>query len=639
MADITRKPIFEIQLPETVSPVLRGLFGLAQAPLCRMLGLSRIDELYSGIPQGAVGRDFVDAALHAFHFSYRVSDEDMARIPESGPVVVVANHPFGGLEGLILAGLLASRRPDVKIMANFLLRRIPELSDFFIFVDPFGSTDAAKQNIRPLKESLAHLRRGGILGVFPAGEVSHLQIKNRRPAISDPAWSASVARIVRKTGATVVPMFFDGNNSRLFQLLGLVHPRLRTALLPREFLNKRDRPIEVRIGSPIPFSRLEQMVEGEDNADELIIRCLRLRSYLLAARGAKSRPRPKIFLPKGGSRQEALIPAADPQLLADEVAALPQECRMFKSGEFSVLCAEARQLPLILREIGRLRELTFRRVGEGSGKACDLDGFDAYYLHLFIWNETNREVVGAYRIGRTDDILARLGQRGLYTDTLFVLKERFLRNISPALEMGRSFVRPEYQKSYSSLLLLWKGLARFVVQNPKYKILFGPVSITNEYKTASRQLIARYFKEQNALPELARLVRPRTPLKEQHWLKNAARTLVTDLDDLVELLTDIEADQKGIPVLLRQYLKLGGKLLAFNVDHEFADALDGLIVVDLMRTDRKQLERYMGKEGLAGFLAFHGLGPVSAGNPADGPEGSGGTGGTGGTGGGLPRCA
>jgi putative hemolysin len=632
MTDSTRQPLFDIRLPETVSPVLRGLFELGRAPLSRLLGLARIEKLYADIPAGITGREFVDGALRTFRFSYRVSDEDLARIPESGPVVVVANHPFGGLEGLILAGLLASRRSDVKIMANFLLERIPELAEFFIFVDPFGSSGAAKQNIRPLKESLAHLRRGGILGVFPAGEVSHLQFKNRRPTVSDPVWSASVARMVRKTGATVVPMYFDGTNSRLFQLLGLVHPRLRTALLPREFLNKAGRPIEARIGTPIPFSRLEQLCEGEDNADELVIRYLRMRSYLLGARGTKSRPRPKLFLPKAPARQEALIPAGDPQLMADEIAALPKNCHMFKSGDFSVICAEAGQIPLILREIGRLRELTFRKVGEGSGKACDLDAFDRYYLHLFIWNETGREVVGAYRIGRTDEILARMGQRGLYTDTLFVLKERFLRHISPALEMGRSFVRPEYQKSYSSLLLLWKGLARFVVQNPAYKILFGPVSITNEYKTASRQLIARYFKEQNALPELARLVRPRTPLKEQHWLKNAARTLVTDLDDLVDLLADIESDQKGIPVLLRQYLKLGGKLLAFNVDHEFADALDGLIVVDLLRTDRKQLERYMGKEGLAGFLDFHGLLP---GSEKSGPA----PGGSDGPGDGLPRCA
>ncbi|MFZ5813255.1 MAG: lysophospholipid acyltransferase family protein [Thermodesulfobacteriota bacterium] len=634
MEDTHRERLFDIRLPETANPALRALLCAIYPPMCRLLSLSRIEERYAAIPREIKGRTFIDATMKAFDFAYRVSDEDLARIPTGGPVVVVANHPFGGVEGLILAGLLSSVRPDVKIMANFLLRRIPELAEFFIFVDPFGSDASAKKNIRPLKQSLAHLRQGGILGVFPAGEVSHLQFKNRRPSVSDPAWSATVARIVRKTGATVVPMFFNGANSRLFQILGLVHPFLRTALLPREFFNKANTPIEIRIGSPIPFAKLEQLCEGEDDPDELVIRYLRLRSYLLRTRGAKPRRRPKLFPPKAPSRQEALIPPVDPKLLSDEIAALPPERLMCASGEFKVICAEAAEIPLTLREIGRLRELTFRKVGEGSGKACDLDGFDDYYLHLFLWNETTREVAGAYRIGRTDEIHSRMGQRGLYTDTLFVLQESFLTRIGPALEMGRSFVRPEYQKSYSPLLLLWKGLAQLVVRNPEYKVLFGPVSITNEYKTASRQLIARYFKEQNALPDLARLVRPRTPLKEQHWLKNAARTLVTDLDDLVELLADIESDQKGIPVLLRQYLKLGGKLLAFNVDHEFSDALDGLIVVDLLRTDRKQLERYMGKKGLAAFLSHHGLG----GRPEHaGPDGRDGT--DGGRGGGFKRCA
>jgi putative hemolysin len=298
MEDTHREPLFDIRLPDTANPALKALLCAIYPPMCRLLCLSRIEERYAALPRGIEGRPFIDATMEAFDFAYRVSDEDLARIPASGPVVVVANHPFGGVEGLILAGLLSSVRPDVKIMANFLLKRIPELAEFFIFVDPFGSDASAKKNIRPLKQSLAHLRQGGILGVFPAGEVSHLQFKNRRPSVSDPAWSATVARIVRKTGATVVPMFFNGANSRLFQLLGLVHPILRTALLPREFFNKGHKPIEVRIGSPIPFAKLSSCGEGEDEADELVIRYLRLRSYLLGTRAAKPRRRPKLFPPK-----------------------------------------------------------------------------------------------------------------------------------------------------------------------------------------------------------------------------------------------------------------------------------------------------------------------------------------------------
>jgi putative hemolysin len=281
---------------------------------------------------------------------------------------------------------------------------------------------------------------------------------------------------------------------------------------------------------------------------------------------------------------------------------------LLESGEYDVIEAGATAIPLCLREIGRLREMTFRKVGEGTGKGADRDAFDATYRHLFLWNRERQEIAGAYRIGRTDELLAASGPRGLYTSSLFVLKAAFFERIGPALEMGRSFVRPEYQKSYAPLLLLWKGLARMVAREPRYRVLFGPVSITNAYKKASRRLMASYFEDQVTSPALARLVRPRTPLRGQAWLAKAAGTLVSDLDDLLACLDDIEADEKGIPVLLRQYLKLGGKLLAFNVDREFADALDGLIVVDLLQADSRQLERYMGKDGLAAFTNFHAQG-------------------------------
>ena len=520
-------------------------------------------------------------------------------------MVVVANHPFGGLEGLVLARLLRQARPDARIMANTLLSRLPELRDLFVFVDPFGGASATAGNIGPLKECLRLLESGGVLGVFPSGAVSHPRLEHGRLTVADPAWSPTVARLIRRTGATVVPVHFSGQNSRLFQVLGLAHPLLRTALLPREFVNKRGRTVDVRIGRPIPFERLERLCGCEAEADACVTRYLRLRTTLLRDRSGRTRRRTPLLPPKNPHRrQEALIAPVAAELLADEIAALPQEAVLLRNGEFAVIEARAGAIPLALREIGRLRELTFRKVGEGTGKACDCDEHDRHYSHLFLWNTERHEIAGAYRIGRTDELLASLGRKGLYTNSLFVLKPGFFERLGPALEMGRSFVRPEYQKSYAPLLLLWKGLARMVVREPRYRMLFGPVSITSSYQKASRRLMASYFEGQATSP-LARLVRPRTPLRGQGWLARAARTLVTDLDDLLALIDDIEADDKGIPVLLRQYLKLGGKLLAFNVDRDFADALDGLIVVDLLEAEPRQLERYMGKDGLAAFTAHH----------------------------------
>lgn len=594
--------------------LVRGLTEhIVQPALNRLLCLSPIEALYRSLPQGLGGGAFVEAVLDAMAARIRVTAEEVARIPVSGPVVVVANHPFGGLEGLCLARILLSVRDDVRILANSLLSRLPELRDLFVFADPFGGKLAPGRNIASLRACRRVLDDGGLLGLFPAGAVARPRLENGRLTVADPAWHPAVAWLIRQTGATVVPVHFSGRNSWLFQILGLVHPLARTALLPREFLNKRGHTVTVRVGRPVTQDRLARLpaCRQAPDADACITRYLRWRTSLLRDRPRRTRRLPPLFPPRNLPRPDALVAPVNPGLLADELARLPETAVLLRSGDFAVIEAKAADIPLTLQEIGRLRELTFRRAGEGTGKACDLDGFDIHYRHLFLWNTVRQEVAGAYRIGRTDELLAARGAKGLYTSTLFVLKPRFFQRISPALEMGRSFVRPEYQKSYAPLLLLWKGLARLVVREPRYRILFGPVSISNTYKSASRHLMAGYFEDKDSHAGLARLVRPKTPLRGQAWLSRAAKSLVGDLDDLLTLIDDIEADDKGIPVLLRQYLKLGGKLLAFNVDRDFANALDGLIVVDLLQADQRQLERYMGKAGLAAFLAGQPAGPVA----------------------------
>jgi putative hemolysin len=295
--------------------------------------------------------------------------------------------------------------------------------------------------------------------------------------------------------------------------------------------------------------------------------------------------------------------------MAGEIARLLPSQTLVESGDNIVIQAEAEQIPVILREIGRLREMTFRAAGEGTGKEIDLDRFDASYIHLFIWNRVKQEVVGAYRLGRTDELVKKQGPRGIYTSTLFHYKPGFLDHLGPALEMGRSFIRLEYQKSYAPLLLLWKGIGRFVFENPQYRTLFGPVSITDEYQAASKQLIIAFLKANRLRTDLAGFVRPRKPLQRRTVksvdIDRAIGIIQDDIDHVSELVSCIEKDRKGVPILLKQYLKLGGRIIGFNVDPAFGNVLDGLIMVDLSRTDPRILERYMGKEGTKHFLAYH----------------------------------
>ena len=578
-------------IPSPIALVSRMLESLS--------GLSRCSRIYTEIGEQREGLDFFTTVLEHLGVTYGVADEEAARIPLCGPAVVVANHPFGGIEGLMLLDLLKRLRPDVKVIANAILCRIPELRDTVIPVNPFGSREAGRTNIAPMREGIRWVRGGGLLVIFPAGEVSHLNLRRRE--ISDPKWNDNLARLVRKSEAPVVPVFFKGHNGPLFQLAGLLHPRLRTALLVRELLNKAGRHFPIRIGKAIPWKKLNAMAR-----DDEMVGYLRLKTYLLGCSATAERSEPGS-VPVG---DEPVIPARQPEILAGEIGRLPQSQLLVDSGEMRVYQARAGQIPYALLEIGRLRELTFREVGEGTGKRYDLDVFDQHYTHIFIWNREKSEIVGAYRVGKTDEILRQMGKKGLYTHTLFRFRTRVFEQFGPALEMGRSFVRGEYQRSYAPLLLLWKGIGQFVAENPRYRKLFGPVSITRDYSDLSRQLIAGTLQETLSIPEMSRMIKPRMPMHVRRvrikgCARASTRAVMSDMEELSSMIADIEIDRKGIPVLLRHYLNLGGKLLAFNLDPNFGDVLDGLILVDLMETDAKTLGRYMGKQGVAAFRAYH----------------------------------
>ena len=320
----------------------------------------------------------------------------------------------------------------------------------------------------------------------------------------------------------------------------------------------------------------------------------------------------------GAARDPSRCPEKKPELIAietprdeliDDIRTLGEEQCVEDTGEYSVYLAGAEQMPNVLRELGRLREITVRAAGEGTGKDLDLDCFDSYYLHLFLWNKVRRELVGAYRIGSVHEILALFGPRGLYTSTLFHYDPEFFRRIGPALELGRSFVRPEYQRLFPPLLLLWKGLAAYVARNPEAPVLFGAVSVSNEYNPASRRLLAHFLELHRRDDSLAPLVRPRRqfrPARDSELDGQVMNNVLPDLDSISIPISDIETDGKGVPILLKQYLKLGGKLLGFNVDPSFSETLDGLILVDLRQTEESMLRRYMGPEKATRFLEYHG---------------------------------
>jgi putative hemolysin len=594
-----RLPIADDERVLTEPPLLAGLPGFAG----KFIPMDEARELYIRVRSAPQGFR-LEALLAEMKVKLDVQPSDLDRIPTKGPLVAVANHPFGVLDGAALAVLLSHARPDVKILTNSLLEGVPELHEHCIFVDPFRAASSTDKNVKPLKQAMEWLRQGGALAVFPAGEVSQWNV--REAQVTDPAWNTVAARLIRKTQASALPVYFHGRNSVTFQLLGMINPKLRTLFLLQEFLQQREKSVQVRIGKAIP-AELMANLESDEEATEY----LRLRTYLLSYRGKKPVSLPTMMrsaLPR--KAQESIAPEVPSQFVINDIAALPAERLLLENAEFAVYAARASELPYALDELGRLREVTFRAAGEGTGRSADLDHFDSYYWHLLLWNKEKQELAGAYRAGNTDEIIRAHGIKGLYTNTVFRYDEQLFLKIGSALELGRSFVRPEYQRQYAPLLLLWKGIARFVASHPETPVLFGAVSISNEYSSLSREMIVRYFEQREEDGEFADLIRARTPFRApmlRRWDCGALCSVLRDLDELAEPISDVEEDGKGLPILIKQYAKVGGRLAGFNLDRKFSDVVDGLVIVDLRQTDPSVLERYMGKPGYAHFRNFHNL--------------------------------
>ncbi|USD64926.1 lysophospholipid acyltransferase family protein [Vibrio sp. SCSIO 43136] len=572
-------------------------FGLGESIAEWATGLSTLDKFYAMRPIGSDTKTFLRFTLESLGIDYKITQGQLADVPQCGPTVIVANHPLGCVEGVILAELLLMLRDDVQILANQYLKTVPELDELFIGVDVFEGDNAAAANLKAMRQAHRHLKAGGLLLVFPAGEVSQLQGKRKHAKLEDKEWSRSVATLIKKHKAVTVPFFIDGQNSHRFYMAGKIHPLLRTLMLGRELLNKRDKQIGIRIGQAIPYKELHGL------NDDQLVNYLRLNTYLLHHTEANQR--------HASVSDHDLEPIASPLPIAElqaELAMLSRDEHLLTSGDFDVYCCRADRIPALLHEIGRMREINFRQVGEGTGLALDLDRFDQDYLHLFIWDKEQEQLVGAYRLGVVDNLMAKHGLNGLYSRTLFNYGQPFLNKLGArgkSIEMGRSVIAENYQRSMSALLLLWKGIACFVSRHPEYTHLYGPVSISNDYSEQARQLLAESMTLHHYDLDGAKFVSPTNPLpkKNQHW-NNSLLAALGNLQLLSRVISRID-EGKGVPVLLRQYLGLNGKLVSFNVDPDFNNALDGLIVVDLRNVPEKTLARYMGLSAAQNYLNYH----------------------------------
>jgi putative hemolysin len=558
--------------------------GLA-ALLMEVMKINQVNELFAQA-QPKQGPEFVDAILEGCGVDIEFDERELKNIPATGSFIAIANHPYGGIEGMVLLKILCMARPDAKLMANFLLKKIPNLSDYFIAVNPFENIEHSS-SISGLKSTLELLANGTPIGIFPAGEVSTFKVDKQQ--ITDRMWHPVVGKIIARAKVPVVPIYFHGNNGLLFNLLSMIHPALRTAKLPSELFNKQGHTIKLRIGKPINVADIPDY----NNATKLL-NFLRARTYAL---GTGLEEEKKIFNPRNLFKikklPEDVAPEIDAAILEKEVEPLRENYRVWIEKNYEVFIVPTSAIPNIIREIGRLREVTFREVGEGTNKSVDLDEYDIYYHHLFIWDTEAKMIVGAYRIGMGDEIFYSLGKKGFYVAELFKIKEQFTPILKKSLELGRSFIRKEYQQKPLPLFLLWKGILKYLIDNPRYRYLIGPVSISNSFSKFSKSLIVDYINRNHFDHDLAQYVRPRKKFKVDFSsidtdLLMAGEDTFKGLDNLI---SEVETRNMKVPVLLRQYIALNAKIICFNIDPKFADCLDGFLLLDLQKVPQDILEK------------------------------------------------
>ncbi len=553
--------------------------------LMNILKMNELNKLYNVLIENGQ-ETFFDKAIEELGIRYEIEGKGLSNIPKKGPFICVANHPYGGIDGILLLKTILSVRDDFKIFGNFLLQKIEPLKDYVFPVNPFEQSPTSNKSLAGIRKALGHLQNNGPLGIFPAGEVSSYNKEFNR--ITDKKWETGILKFIKKANVPVVTVYFSGTNSFIFHALGLLHPTLRTAKLPSELFNKKDKLIKISIGKEIPTD-----VQDEFSDIEQYGRFLRANTYLPenTFRVKRFFLRPMALPMK---KQEKVIKPVNCYDLQNEIDRIDPEHKLAELGNMRVFCVPTALIPNIMIELGRLRELTFREVGEGTNKQIDIDEYDLYYHQLFIWDADRQTIVGAYRIGLGKKIMRENGVKGFYTRSLFKYKKKFIPVLENSLELGRSFIVKDYQKKPMSLFLLWKGILLFLLKNPEYRYLLGPVSISNQYSKLSRKLMIAFMKSNYYHAEYAKLIKPRKKFRVNLNKITDAELLIStmkgDLRKLDNALSHIESEYVSVPILLKKYLKQNGKILGFNRDPKFNNCLDGLLLLDSLDIPRATIE-------------------------------------------------
>ncbi|MBR9845257.1 MAG: lysophospholipid acyltransferase family protein [Algicola sp.] len=547
--------------------------------LMKLLKISTLNKIYKRNKHLSDGA-FLNGILGDFQIKFEIPEEDLKRLPKEGAYITVSNHPLGGIDGILLLKLMIEQRKDFKIIANFLLHRIEPLKPYIMPVNPFEERKDVKSSIAGFKNAILHLREGHPLGIFPAGEVSTYRDGK---LVVDRPWEEAAMKLIKKAEVPVVPIYFHAKNSKLFYKLSKISDTFRTAKLPSELLTQKNRVIKVRIGRPISVSD-----QKEHTTLASFSEFLRRKTYMLSN---AFEDKPKILdnlsntLKNPPKAPKRIVGGVSQDKMVAEVEALRKgDFRLLESKNYEVYLCSANHIPNILHEIGRLREITFRAIGEGTNEAIDLDSFDTYYHHMFLWDTDTNQLAGAYRMGLGSQIFAKYGIDGFYLQDLFRFEPELYKMMSQSIEMGRAFIIKDYQQKPMPLFLLWKGIVHTTLRYPEHKYLIGGVSISNQFSNFSKSLMIEFMKSHYYDPYVAQYVHPKKEFKVK--LKDADKDFVfdeteADLNKFDKIIDEVEPGALRLPVLLKKYIKQNARLVAFNVDPLFNNSVDGLMYIKI----------------------------------------------------------
>lgn len=552
-----------------------GVFGTFSGwILMKVLKISTLNKIYDH-NKHLKDVAFLNGILDEMEIKFEIPEEDLKRLPKDGAYITISNHPLGGIDGILLLKLMLEREPNFKIIANFLLHRIIPMKKYIMPVNPFENHKDAKSSVIGIKETLRHLSDGKPLGIFPAGEVS--TYKDGKLVVDKP-WEEGAIKLIRKAKVPVVPIYFHAKNSKLFYWLSKIDDTLRTAKLPSELLTQKDRVIKVRIGKPISVNEQNEIESFEEYSE-----FLRKKTYMLANPFEKEHKLLDTSNLKITKAPKKIVTAANEAKMIDEVQALRNsDCRLLQSKNYEVFFATAKSIPNILHEIGRLREITFREVGEGTNESIDLDQFDQYYHHMFLWDEDTKKIAGAYRMGLGSEIYPKYGLEGFYLNDLFRFEPELHDMMHNSIEMGRAFIIKDYQQKPMPLFLLWKGIIHTTLRYPEHKYLLGGVSISNQFSDFSKSLMIEFMKSNYYDPYIAQYIHPKKAYKVK--LKDADKDFIfdeaeSDLNKFDKIIDELEPGNLRLPVLIKKYIKQNARVVAFNVDPLFNNAVDGLMYI------------------------------------------------------------